>query len=219
MIRHLTSMVGEDAEYVYQAVSIKVLARFDHFRGESKFSTWLLRICSNAALNHLRDFKASRVTNFSSISDSGEFFEKMQRAPDDPCPMDDVESAVNLEKWADTMKSVLSDMEISLLRSVSADLSYDELESILGIKAATLRSHVFRARGKLIEHVLRKMPEVAGGPQEIGRALQKAVSEGPPRGLTPDEANLLRSEGANVEGRRRACLKLCGFLQIRSMPV
>jgi RNA polymerase sigma-70 factor, ECF subfamily len=53
--RYLMRLVGEsEAEDLTQEVFIKVNKALDDFRGESKISTWLYRIATNAALDKLR---------------------------------------------------------------------------------------------------------------------------------------------------------------------
>jgi RNA polymerase sigma-70 factor (ECF subfamily) len=55
IIRYLSRLVGEnDAEDLTQEVFIKVNKSLGKFRGESKVSTWLYRIATNAALDSLR---------------------------------------------------------------------------------------------------------------------------------------------------------------------
>ncbi len=53
--RYLARLVGEnDSEDVTQEVFLKVNAALGSFRGESGLSTWIYRIATNAALDHLR---------------------------------------------------------------------------------------------------------------------------------------------------------------------
>jgi RNA polymerase sigma-70 factor (ECF subfamily) len=58
---YLTRLVGDrDAEDVTQEVFIKVNAALDNLRGDSSLSTWIYRIATNAAMDHLRKKPSSR---------------------------------------------------------------------------------------------------------------------------------------------------------------
>jgi len=55
IIGYLRRLVGEaEAEDVAQEVFIKVNKGLDDFRGESRLFTWIYRIATNAAMDHLR---------------------------------------------------------------------------------------------------------------------------------------------------------------------
>ncbi len=56
----------DDANDVVQEVFIKVWKALANFRGDSKFSTWLYRICTNESIDHL---KKQRKSMFSRIED------------------------------------------------------------------------------------------------------------------------------------------------------
>jgi len=53
--RYLSRMVGEhEAEDLTQEVFVKVNQGLGNFKGESKLTTWLYRIATNAAIDRLR---------------------------------------------------------------------------------------------------------------------------------------------------------------------
>jgi RNA polymerase sigma-70 factor, ECF subfamily len=55
IIGYLRRLVGEgEAEDVAQEVFVKVNKGLEDFRGESRLSTWIYRIATNAAMDHLR---------------------------------------------------------------------------------------------------------------------------------------------------------------------
>jgi RNA polymerase sigma-70 factor (ECF subfamily) len=62
ILRYLKFWVGEDeAEDLTQEVFVKVHQALENFRGESKLSTWLYRIATNAALDRLRSPSFQRM--------------------------------------------------------------------------------------------------------------------------------------------------------------
>jgi RNA polymerase sigma-70 factor (ECF subfamily) len=61
VLRYLTRMVGEnDAEDLAQEVFAKIGKALQAFRGESRLSTWIYRIATNAALDRLRHISSTR---------------------------------------------------------------------------------------------------------------------------------------------------------------
>ena len=61
ILRYLTRMVGEnDAEDLAQEVFAKIGKALQAFRGESRLSTWIYRIATNAALDRLRHISSTR---------------------------------------------------------------------------------------------------------------------------------------------------------------
>src|SRR6201994_303573 len=53
----------EDAEDITQDVFFKAFQKLDQFKGNSKFSTWLVRIAVNESLMRLRKRKTSRTVS------------------------------------------------------------------------------------------------------------------------------------------------------------
>jgi RNA polymerase sigma-70 factor, ECF subfamily len=59
ILRYMTRMVGEaEAEDLVQEVFAKISRALKRFRGESKLSTWIYQIATNAALDRLRHSSA-----------------------------------------------------------------------------------------------------------------------------------------------------------------
>ncbi len=55
IVRYLKRLVGDlEAEDIAQEVFVKVNRSLDSFRGESSLSTWIYRIATNTAMDHLR---------------------------------------------------------------------------------------------------------------------------------------------------------------------
>src|SRR5512143_1250852 len=61
IVRYLTRLIGElEAEDAAQETFVKIDRSLDNFRGESSLSTWIYRIATNTAMDHLRSPSSKR---------------------------------------------------------------------------------------------------------------------------------------------------------------
>ena len=124
-----------DREDLYQEIVLQAWKAFPKFRGEAQFSTWLYRIGINTAITGLQ--KKSR---------------RIQTTPIDQ--VDDAANDVALadnDQWHELQLAIeqLNDVEKAIVMLYLEDVSYDEMESILGINEATLRVKMNRIKQKL----------------------------------------------------------------------
>lgn len=140
MLRH-----REDAEDVVQEVFVSAHRAIGGFRGDAKFSTWLHRIATTRALNHLERAE-----------------EKLRRASDpfDPDPIDPPRSAAPSPLQALEAKELLRRLGECLgklpaaWRAVLAlrdaeGRSYEQIADALQVELGTVRSRLARARASL----------------------------------------------------------------------
>jgi RNA polymerase sigma-70 factor (ECF subfamily) len=135
-----------DAEDAAQEAFLKAFRNLPYFRGESKFSTWLISITLNEARSRLRSKKTM----------------KMESLDDPPEGQGHVSPAL-LRDWREIPSEVLERQEfrlllqqaitdlpliyreIFLLRDVE-ELSVDESAEVLGITVASVKVRLHRAR-------------------------------------------------------------------------
>lgn len=127
-----------DRDDLYQEIVLQAWRAFPKFRGEAQFSTWLYRIGINTAINGLQ--KKSR---------------RIQTSPIDhvtDAHISDTPSTEN-DQWHELKRAIeqLSEVEKAIVMLYLEDLSYDEMEKILGISEATLRVKMNRIKQKLIK--------------------------------------------------------------------
>jgi RNA polymerase sigma-70 factor (ECF subfamily) len=136
-----------DAEDVAQEAVLKALSHLDQFRGEAKFSTWLIQICINEGRMRLRRDHKDR---FESI-DTGQETEEGDYVPMDvadwreiPCDaLADKELKEALARALASLKPKYR--EVFVLRDVQG-LSIAEAAEVLGITQATVKMRLMRAR-------------------------------------------------------------------------
>jgi RNA polymerase sigma-70 factor (ECF subfamily) len=134
-----------EAEDVVQEAHVSAFAGLDRFRGDSSFSTWLTRIALNAALGRLRrrrptvgldsfernETAAARVIAFPTV----------QLNPEQDMARSQVRDLLQqvIEELPDAFRIVL------VLRDIE-DLSVEETAGHLGLKPATVKTRLHRAR-------------------------------------------------------------------------
>lgn len=136
-----------DAEEVAQEAVLKAFSKLSSFRGESKFSTWLVQITYNEAKMKLRK---DRANLYESIDDSqqtedGEFWPK-DYADWRPIPSELLEENEIRQAVQDAISSLSANYrEVLILRDVQR-LSIKETTTILGISEGSVKTRLHRAR-------------------------------------------------------------------------
>ena len=136
-----------DAEDVAQEAVLKALSHLEQFRGEAKFSTWLIQICINEGRMRLRRDHKDR---FESI-DSGQETEEGDYVPMDVADWREIPSDALADKeLKEALARALASLrpkyrEVFVLRDVQG-LSIAEAAEVLGITQATVKMRLMRAR-------------------------------------------------------------------------
>lgn len=131
-----------EAEDAVQEAYLQAYRSLDAFRGESKFSTWLVRITANQALmRRRRNARNAEVVPIDEAID-------MQAHGE---PGDDMLRRL-LEKRIDALPDAYR--AVFVLRALE-ELSVEETAAALDLPEATVRTRYFRARGLLRESLAR----------------------------------------------------------------
>ena len=134
----------EDASDVAQDAFLAAWKGLPSFRGEAGFSTWLYRLVSNAAIDHLRRTKHQRGA--ASLDDDELNLDMPDTAPGPHESAETVELQYavrgGLNELGDDHRTVL------VMREVQ-ELSYEEIAHTLNIDLGTVKSRISRARNAL----------------------------------------------------------------------
>src|SRR6185503_14909097 len=132
--RHVARFIksADDVEDVVQDVFVRAYRGLASFRGDSQFYSWLYRIASNAALNHLR------------------------RASDDVLLGDDAPDE-RISEFAPGVSDA-AQPDRTLMAEQIADAVQRALAEMLQIPIGTVRTRIFRAR----EFIARRLEPVVG---------------------------------------------------------
>ena len=139
---------------------VRALPSFD---GRSKFSTWIYRIATNAALDEVRRIQRRPLpTDKESVYDS---------------PTSDQTKAVDAQMDVSAALAQLPEeyRAAIVLRHVT-DLDYEEIATIQGVPVGTVRSRLARGRAQLAEIL---------GNQNAHSDRQTRTNTAPPEGNAP----------------------------------
>jgi RNA polymerase sigma-70 factor (ECF subfamily) len=129
------------------------------FRGDSKLSTWLVRIAVNESLGRLRRNRRGAQVIPLSVDDMSD------NPVHDNTPDENPASAPDLQAMRGEVRKLIENRidglpeafrTVFVLRAVQ-ELSVEETAEALGIPEATVRTRFFRARGQLRESLSREM--------------------------------------------------------------
>lgn len=150
IVRYLARFVGEhDAEDLAQEVFVRVARALPGFRGESRLSTWIYRIATNAAYDRLRGGALLRMTGTAASGDADGDEDSPRKAE----AADSVEQGV----IRDEMNACIRNLVGGLPENDRAVLALGELREfadreiaeILGVSLGTVKIRLHRARARL----------------------------------------------------------------------
>lgn len=140
----------EDAADAAQEAFLSAWRGLPNFRGDAGFSTWLYRLASNAAIDHLR--KNRRQRGEASLDDEALGVDAVDAAPS---LQERAESAELREAVRRSMGELSWEhREVLDLREYQ-ELSYEEISERLGVDLGTVKSRISRARSALRKILLK----------------------------------------------------------------
>lgn len=124
--RLVASVVGpQDADDVSQDTFLRAFHTLHSFRGDGPFAAWLLRIARNTALN-----AAARRR---------------------PLAIGDPRDRERRQRFLAKVRELGGDYTVVLVLREFEELSYEEIARILDVPIGTVKTHLHRARHKLID--------------------------------------------------------------------
>lgn len=139
---------SEDAEDVAQEVFIQVYRSIDQFKGDARLSTWIYRITTTKALDHIRSKK--RKKRFA-------FITSLFGPNDEPIhePVDFHHPGISLDRKEQaallfrTIDQLPENQKIAFNLHKTEELSYQEIADVMQISVSAVESLLFRARQNL----------------------------------------------------------------------
>jgi RNA polymerase sigma-70 factor (ECF subfamily) len=127
------------AEDVAQEAFLKAFRRLSTFDRHRRFSSWMLRIANNAAIDAVRRRRAPELAA------------DHQSDVAVPAPPDPVETAALGDALARALAQLRPEWRAAVVLRYQEDCSYDAIAEILGIPEGTAKTFVHRARRQMAE--------------------------------------------------------------------
>jgi RNA polymerase sigma-70 factor (ECF subfamily) len=155
ILRYIARLVGEtEAEDITQDVFIKVSAALQSYRGESKISTWLYRIATNAALDRLRSPSYQRIVQNCSAVSEAELNDRNAWIGE-KTPL--VEHQIFRKEMNECIQGFIQKLpencRTALILSEFEGLRDSEIAETLGISLSTVKIRLHRAKERLKEEL------------------------------------------------------------------
>src|SRR3954451_24442881 len=155
----------EEARDVVQVTFLRVWESRRKFDDRWSPNTWIYRIASNLAIDHLRSRKSRERSHEPVRQHLRQVGQPRRQGPDSRASRD--LSRLQQSEVAAIFRDLsagLSEKQrmVFLLREVEG-LSSPEVAEILGCRESTVRNHLFNARKFLRKELLRRYPEYAAG--------------------------------------------------------
>ena len=139
---------SEDAEDVAQEVFIQVFRSIDQFKGDARLSTWIYRITTTKALDHIRSRK--RKKRFAFITSLFGPNDELVHEPVDfqhpGVALDRKEQAALLFRMIDQLPE---NQKVAFTLHKTEELSYQEIADVMQLSVSAVESLLFRARQNL----------------------------------------------------------------------
>lgn len=136
-------MCGPDsAEDVTQEAFLVAWRALPEFRGDCRFSTWLYRLVSNAAIDCLRREKKHR--------DTGDV-DDLELPDGGPSPQEQAERSDTRDAVRRALDRLSPEHRQVLLLRFMQELDYGEIARALNVSEGTVKSRINRAKSKLRE--------------------------------------------------------------------
>lgn len=140
----------QDAEETVQDVFLQVWRRLHAFRGDARFTTWLYRIATNAALMHRRARRRHRDRTIALTLPQFDEAGRHDRLDVNYAVAARVEGLLETEELARAVRAALDQLpdryRVAFVLCDLEDLTAVEAGAIVGAPAATVRQRVHRAR-------------------------------------------------------------------------
>jgi RNA polymerase sigma factor (sigma-70 family) len=139
---------SEDAEDVAQEVFLQVYRSIDQFKGDARLSTWIYRITTTKALDHIRSRR--RKKRFAFITS---LFGPNDELVHEPIDFQHPGVALDRKEQAALLFRLIGQLpdnqKTAFILHKTEELSYQEIADVMKLSVSAVESLLFRARQNL----------------------------------------------------------------------
>jgi RNA polymerase sigma-70 factor, ECF subfamily len=128
----------QEAEDMAQEVFMQAYCALDRFRGDSRISSWLYRICVNRCIDHIRRTKREKTVPLELV---------------DAAVPADGDDAVSRDAIFEALGSLPGKFRDAVILKDVEGKSYRQIAGILGCSIGTVESRIYRGRRLLRERL------------------------------------------------------------------
>jgi RNA polymerase sigma-70 factor (ECF subfamily) len=133
---------AHEAQDLAQEAFFRAWKALETFRAESKFTTWLYRIVTNLCYNRLPGLRRQLVQEDAAL------LERIA-APAEHTPRALVEAGERRARVQAAIEALPDKYRLIVTLYYLQGQSYQEIAAILGLPLGTVKTHLYRARGRL----------------------------------------------------------------------
>lgn len=157
----------DDAFDMTQTTFLKAWHAISLFQFDSKFSTWLCRIASNACIDFLRKERRRNTVSLTAADEAEQSYE-ISVADERQNPEKLMEAEERREQVMRALQALPADYRVALSLRAIEDMSYEEIAAALDVKTGTVKSRISRAREMLRQHFSGNLSGIPSSKQEKG---------------------------------------------------
>lgn len=137
----------DDAAEVSQDTMLRIIQHIGEFKGQSRLSTWIIRIAMNLSVSRLRKRKVRQTVSLDAVDDNQSTALRDQLADEaEPGP----ESSVQTKEMVAHLHAALGQVDeqfrsVLVLRDIE-QMDYRQIAEVLSVPTGTVKSRLFRAR-------------------------------------------------------------------------
>jgi RNA polymerase sigma-70 factor (ECF subfamily) len=148
LVNHLYRHIGhrEGAWDLAQEVFLKIYLSLSTFDPKYRFTTWLYRIASNCAIDHLRKKRPQTYSLTTNPNDSYPASRAKSLAGSEPTPHDMLRYQELQDRLEQAVQNLPPDYRHLILLRHRQHCRYDEIARIAKLPIGTVKNRIFRAR-------------------------------------------------------------------------
>ncbi len=159
----------DDALELAQDTMVKIVEHISDFNGQSKISTWMIRIAMNLSISHLRKRKLRNAMSldqpFNGQNDQSASLKQQIVDQMEPGPSQNVQNNEMLALLQQAIHQLEQDFKAVLVLRDIDQMDYTQIANVLNIPVGTVKSRLFRARLALRQQMLKNQQPPTDSPE------------------------------------------------------